>query len=54
MNEFVGDHRRFRTNFRLKMSQDLGRMETYGYDLMKAILTLIQQNNISTCQKLRQ
>jgi len=29
-------------------------METYGYDLMKAILTLIQQNNISTRQKLRQ
>ncbi len=54
VDEFAGDYRRFRTNFRLKMSQDLGRMETYGYDLMKAILTLIQQNNISTRQKLRQ
>jgi len=53
VDEYSPDYRRFRTNYRIKMGSDFGRMEAFGYDAMKTILQTIQQNKIASRQSLR-
>jgi len=53
VDEYDPEYRRFRTNFRIKMGHDFGRMEAFGYDAMKAVLFIIKEHNIGSRFKLR-
>ncbi|MCI0512042.1 ABC transporter substrate-binding protein, partial [candidate division KSB1 bacterium] len=52
VDEYNPDYRRFRAQFRIKTGKDFGRLEAFGYDTMKALLKVIQENNVTNRQML--